>query len=164
MHFIIYSKKHGTHEVFIDDEDAERVLQYTWHVTYCYRRGRAFLKNVRTDIIKNNKKTGLLLHRLIIPNKSMIDHIDGNPLNNKKSNLRACSNSENVKNVNKYSNNTSGFKGVSWHKRVQKFFAQIGNDGSKIHLGYFDSAKDAALAYNKAALKYHGEFARLNEI
>lgn len=164
MQFIIYSKKHGAHKVLIDNEDMERVSRYTWHVTYCYRHGRAVLKNVRTDIIKNNKKTGLLLHRLLIPNKSMIDHIDGNPLNNKKNNLRACSNSENVKNVGKYTNNTSGFKGVSWHKYVKKYHAHIGNDGQKIHLGYFDKKEEAARAYNEAAKRLHGEFARLNVI
>lgn len=164
MQFIIYSKKHGAHKVLIDDEDEERVLRYTWHVTYCYRHGRAFLKNVQTDIIKNNKKTGLLLHRLLIPNTCMIDHVDGNPLNNQKSNLRACLNSENAKNVGKYTNNTSGFKGVSWHRRVKKFYAQIGNNGQKIYLGYFAKKEDAARAYNEAAKRLHGEFARLNVI
>lgn len=164
MQFIINSKTHGLHEVLIDDEDAERVMRHTWHVTYCYRCGHAILKNVRTDVIKNNKKTGLLLHKLLMPRVSVIDHIDGNPLNNKKNNLRACSNSENIKNVGKYTNNTSGFKGVSWHAHVKKFHAQIGNNKQKIHLGYFDLAKDAAKAYNDAALKYHGEFARLNNI
>lgn len=164
MQFTIHSKKHGEHTVLIDDEDAERVLRHTWHVTYCYRHGHAFLKNVLTDTVKNNKKTGLLLHRLLVPNVSIIDHIDGNPLNNKKSNLRVCTNAENTRNCGKRVNNTSGYKGVSWHKYVKKFFAQIGSNGQKIHLGYFDGVEDAARAYNAAALKHFGEFARLNEI
>lgn len=163
MTFEIHSKKFGTHVVEIDDEDAEKVAQYTWHVHYCYRNGQPVLKGVRTDDVKNGKKRKLLLHRLICAG-SVIDHKDGNVLNNRKKNLRGCSTAENACNTQKYKQNTSGFKGVSWHKHVNRFAAQIGSSNKKIHLGYFDTAEEAASAYNKAALKYHGEFARLNEI
>lgn len=94
-----------------------------------------------------------------------IDHKDGNGLNNLISNLRICSNTQNARNQNKHKNNTSGYKGVSLRKDRNKWVAKIRIDNNKrIFLGHFDNKEDAARAYNKAALKYHGEFAKLNEI
>ena len=61
-------------------------------------------------------------------------------------------------------NNTSGFKGVYWHKARKKWRVQITVDGKNMHLGSFDDKKDAAQAYNDAAVQYHGEFAKLNEV
>lgn len=90
-----------------------------------------------------------------------IDHKDGDSSNNKISNLREASRAENARNVSLCSANTSGFKGVSWHKRRAKWTAQIGFNKKQIHLGVFDRAEDAAAAYKNAASKLHGAFARL---
>lgn len=91
-----------------------------------------------------------------------VDHIDGNKLNNTRGNLRIASNAENKMNRDKQSNNTSGYKGVSFHKKYKKWRAIIGIQGKSIHLGYFSDAVEAAKAYDDSARKYHGEFARTN--
>lgn len=95
---------------------------------------------------------------------SQIDHIDGNPKNNKWSNLRLATNTQNSRNSSKPKNNTSGFKGVSFVSRLNKYRATIMVNRKSIHLGCFSDVKDAVLAYNEAAKSYFGEFALLNTI
>lgn len=106
------------------------------------------------------------LHRNIANAKKgdYVDHIDGNKLDNRKQNLRICTNAENCRNRGMQANNTSGYKGVSWSKVANKWTARIKADGSYKGLGYFDTDKKAAQAYNDAAIQYHGEFAKLNDI
>lgn len=93
--------------------------------------------------------------------KEQIDHIDKNSLNNAFANLREANSSENTRNHGKRAHNTSGWKGVSWHKSVGKWHAHIGYNNKKISLGYFDDVREAAEEYMFAALELHGEFARL---
>lgn len=91
-----------------------------------------------------------------------IDHRDGNGLNNQIENLRLVNNQQNNCNKNKQINNSSGYKSVSWSKIANKWRAYIVLNKQQIHLGYFTEIIDAANAYNIAAIKYHGEFAKLN--
>lgn len=90
----------------------------------------------------------------------LIDHRDGNGLNNLPSNLRIATSTENSRNRRKNSNNQSGYKGVCWCAR--KWRAAIRVNGKLKHLGYFENVTDAALAYDVAAIHYFGEFAHLN--
>jgi hypothetical protein len=89
-----------------------------------------------------------------------IDHINGNPSDNRICNLRLATDEQNGRNRGKNKNNITGFKGVSWHKQVGKFAAQIHHKRRKIHLGLFTTAEAAHAAYCEAAAKYHGEFSR----
>lgn len=107
--------------------------------------------------------TIMLLHKLLT-GYNMVDHIDRNKLNNIMMNLRECTVPENLSNRPKPANNTSGYKGVSFAKDRAKYNAQIGYNGNRVNLGYFHDKIEAAKAYNRAALKYHGEFACINEI
>jgi hypothetical protein len=93
-----------------------------------------------------------------------LDHIDGDPTNNRISNLREVSRLENNTNKGRYSRGSSGYKGVSYAKLQRKWKAQIQAKGEKIYLGLFNCPREAAHAYNVAAVQLHGEFARLNPI
>ena len=105
------------------------------------------------------------IHRLIMglsaSDKREVDHINGNTLDNRKSNLRICLHSENVRNRRRNNVHTNGYKGTTFHKSKYKWQAQIGYQGKRIHLGYFDTQEEAYAAYCAAAVKYFGEFARI---
>lgn len=92
--------------------------------------------------------------------KVQIDHKDLNKSNNRWSNLREADQKENGRNTRKKRNNKSGFKGVYWHKQKQKWRAAITVNYKKIFLGNYEKISAAKAAYEAAALKYHGEFAR----
>ena len=91
-----------------------------------------------------------------------IQHADGSHTQDRLSNLRVASSSQNGMNQRIARNNTSGYKGVSWEKKANKWRATIVSCGRTKYLGYFPTAEAAALAYDKAAKELHGEFAELN--
>lgn len=92
------------------------------------------------------------------------DHINGVRNDNRRCNLRPATMSQNRINYSGMRTNTSGYKGVNRCKAEKKWRARIMTNGKRLSLGSFDDPKDAAKAYNKAALKLHGEFARLNKV
>ena len=103
------------------------------------------------------------MHREIMGNpKKDIDHMNNNKLDNRKQNLRLCSPSQNGSNMKIPKSNKSGFKGVSWNKQHKKWSAYIYKNYKHIFIGSFEDKQEAALAYNKAATVYFGEFARIN--
>jgi hypothetical protein len=146
----------------VDDEDFDLASQYKWFV----RKGsNTFYASTWVGEWKTRKL--LHLHRLIMKNPDssvMVDHKDRDGLNNQKSNLRLCTNTENSK--NRRPKGSSKFLGVSIvnGKKNKYWRAFISVDGKNKYLGFFKSEDDAAWAYNKAALEYHGEFANLNQI
>lgn len=99
-----------------------------------------------------------LMHYGFLP--KYIDHIDGNPLNNRIENLRPCTASENLCNAKTRKNNNSGIKGVCWFKPRQKWRARINLNKKEYHLGYFDTKEEAEIAVVNARPKIHKEFAR----
>lgn len=115
--------------------------------------------------IKTNRHGHHLAHRLAWLYMTgrwpimQIDHIDGNRLNNKWSNLREASQSQNSANATARPS-SSGYRGVSWYKTKNCWRAHIKAQGKGIHLGYFSDPKKAAEAYREAAKKYHGDFTR----
>lgn len=135
-----------------DDEDEALVKQYTWCLS---KRGY---------IITSVNRRKVCLHRMILPIDSGfdIDHINGNKLDNRRSNLRVCTHQQNCFNQKKRCTNTSGYIGVSKMKRVNRYEAYINLSGKKIYIGLYDTALEAAINRDIAALYYYGEFARLN--
>jgi len=106
----------------------------------------------------------ILLHALLLGAHAGqdVDHISGDKLDNRRSNLRLCTHQQNCFNQRKRNTNTSGYTGVSFSKRDSRYEAYIYKDARKIHLGLHESPVMAARARDQAALRYHGEYARLN--
>jgi hypothetical protein len=145
----------------VDDEDFEYLNQWKWHI---HKQNRSNYY-ARTVIYINKKRIPVVMHRLLVKcDGYIIDHITGDGLDNRKCNIRVCTRSENPINRRVNINNLSGYKGVSWFKPEQKWRAQIQYRKIVYYLGCFEKRIDAAKAYNAAALKYHGEFAKLNKI
>jgi hypothetical protein len=144
----------------VDDEDYERVSQYKW--SYSLMKVNEYA--IRGVTVSKGKYTTQLLHRFIlgdVPKNMVIDHINGNGLDNRKENLRICTQSQN--NINKRKKGTTSvYKGVYWEKARNKFRSHIVVDGKIIFLGRFETELEAAIAYDKASNFYHGEFANNN--
>lgn len=145
----------------VNEIDYQELNKYKW----CAARDYNTFYAVRTAII-DNKRTTIRMHREILKvhSNQYIDHKNGNGLDNRRENLRLASCSQNGANQKKHDRGISKFKGVCWHKLARKWVAQIRAHGKVNHLGYFNVESEAAIAYNKAALEYFGEFAKVNII
>lgn len=140
----------GGQVALVDDEDYDQLSQYTWKAS---RKGN-------TVYAERSRK---LMHREImnaLPNME-VDHIDGNGLNNTRSNLRLCSHAENLRNQKMAKSNKTGFKGVMPYYK-NGFRAMIYFEGKSIHIGVYGTAEEAAKAYDRKAIELFGEFARTN--
>jgi hypothetical protein len=157
--------------ILISDEDKD-LLQYKWYLKYSGGAANGGTKKwywSRTDYY-NGKKKSIRLHRTVLERlvgrplnrNEHTDHINGDTLDNRRENLRIASASENGSNRGKQKNNTSGYKGV--RIKNNKYAAYIVVKKKQFHLGTFENETDAAKAYNIAAAKYFGSFAKLNEI
>jgi hypothetical protein len=146
-------------KVKIDTEDSSLVSGRTW----MYGNHAVYAKDYLGKLDGKYKWKTVLLHRLIMnpPKGKVVDHINGDVLDNRKRNLRICLNRQNVRNSKLASTNKSGYKGVSWYKPTGKWRASIEHYKS-FNLGYYDNIIDAALAYDAAAKKYFGKYARTN--
>lgn len=141
--------------ILVDDEDFSRVDKYYW-----YLDDNGY---VRTHTANN--LPSVYLNRFIknCTNPAIhVDHRDRDKLNNQKDNLRLANYSSNNRNKETSSRNTSGYKGVHYCKREKKYQARIYLGNKRKSLGYYHTAEEAAMVYDKAARKYFGEFAVLN--
>lgn len=135
----------------VDDRDYADISQFNWNrAVYVYRNYK----------ILGSRKNELLHRRIMNPPKGyVVDHIDGNPLNNQRDNLRICTQSQNSANKRKI---RTDYKGVAWHKNRNYYIAQIKVSGKSFYLGKFESAVAAARVYDEKARELFGKFARLN--
>lgn len=164
--------KHGVRELpltrgkvaLVDEGDWERVSRFKWQAL----RADGGLWYAYHNFWKDGKAKHVALHRFILridqSNRPLVDHRNRNGLDCRRENLRLATQSQNLTNTRLSARNKSGYKGVSICKRTRKapWLAQIRKDKKLYYLGHYKTPQEAALAYDNAARKLHGEFATLN--
>lgn len=151
----------------VDDKDSD-LAELKWHAHVSFDGCRIYVETKVRDKDRQGKQLALKLHRVILERslgrkllkEEDVDHISMDGLDNRRSNLRVATRSQNSQNTPKRRNNTSGYKGVIWHKRNKKWYARIGYKGKSISLGLHDTPEQAYEAYKRAALELFGEYAR----
>jgi hypothetical protein len=135
----------------VDDCDYEYLSQWRWYIA-----GKGYAMRIE-------RKVTIYMHRVVAGTLVGMntDHINRNKLDNRRSNLRVCTGSQNNANMAVRKNNTSGKKGVYWHKKAHKWLAQIWYNKNIVYLGIYDSIDDAYHAYCKKAEELYGEFANI---
>jgi len=154
----------------ISDEDFDLISKYKWsayRIAGTSANGNQHLYGFKAGFKKSidGKVKKFWMHNIIMnpPSGYEVDHIDGDPLNNTRENLRVCTHAENCRNRGKPSTGkTSKYTGVRKRFDRNKFEASIRVNGKSIHIGYFESEEDAAKAYDAKATEEFGVFARLN--
>jgi hypothetical protein len=145
----------------VDDHWYPELSKHKWY----YHEGYA----VRKERVPNekNKWVTIRMHRVVAKCDDpslLVDHEDGNKLNNQEENLRVCTQEENNRNVKKTWGGTSKYKGVTYQEGAEKpWIAQIGYNGKRIYLGNFYTEEEAANIYNLAAKELFGDYASINE-
>lgn len=145
--------------VLVDFERIAELNQFTWRLDH-----QGYARRMST--INGRHGRSVLMHRVIAKAKKgeFVDHINGNPLDNRKENLRIVTLQQNSANKRKKCKSSSQFKGVIYNKNSNKWHARIGHLNKSKHLGCFDCEHAAGHAYNKAAIELFGEFACINPI
>jgi hypothetical protein len=152
------TKKHPNAFSIVDDEDFEYLNQYTWSLD-----GRGYPKRA----IAGTGGRTVFMHRELMKvtefgREKIIDHINGDPLDNRRGNLRICTSVENARNKRTIAGKDAP-KGAYWHKRDKKWNSRIWDGKRNLHLGTFDTAEEAHAAYCAAALEMYGEFANFGD-
>jgi len=148
--------KNSSRVALVDDDDAPTVGGLRWQ---CIEPQPGYLY-----VTAKRDGRNVYLHRLVMGAKKgeCVDHINGDTLDNRRANLRLCSHAENMRNRKRSKASKFPYKGIGQRRDGTKYVAIIRCDGKKFQLGTFDSAEAAAMAYDDAAVRLHGEFARLN--
>ena len=135
--------------ILVSDKDFKKIKTFKWYIN-------------KMGYVANDSKPRKLMHRFIMDfPKSNIDHKNGNKLDNRRSNLRLCNQSENTANATKRKTNTSGYKGVSWDKKAKKWSVFTTKNYKHIFGGYFDDIELAAKRYKELAHQVHGKFTKI---
>ena len=142
-------------KIIYDEIDKELIEKYKWIIVD---------NNTGHTEYAITKPGGKFMHRMIMgyPSGKEVDHINGNGLDNRRSNLRVCTRSQNSCNRPAPANNKTGYKGVYWDENKNRYRAVITKDKVIYRLGRYKTAREAAVAYNEGAKKYHGEYAFIN--
>lgn len=156
--FIIVYSSNKNIRFYVDKDDYELVKNYTWYIN-----SKGY---VATRSKKNDKKYTMFLHRLLMNldktenyHEEEVEHIDRNPLNNRKSNLMIKKHSENMLNKSKYKNNTSGITGVNWHNKKQKWIVRVYKNSKTAFYKETKNFQEAVFLRLKAEKEIFGEHA-----
>ena len=144
----------------VEQRDYYRVKKLNWSIS----GKEKCIYAVHYEKVESGKIIRVHMHRFIMgePAGKLVDHHNSNKLDNRRTNLRIASHSENNCNRPKKKGTSSQYIGSHLNKKTGRWIAQIRINGKSTHLGSFANEIDAARAYDEAARKYHGEFARLN--
>lgn len=142
----------------VDEADHLELSRHSW----CYIKGRHDKASgyAQTNMHNPDGYRRVTMHKLLTKFQGQVDHKNGDGLNNRRANLRLVTDTQNRMNMQRPKDNKSGFKGVSFHQG--RYRATIVVYKKQKYLGHFDSSEEAARAYDKAASKYFGEYARFN--
>jgi hypothetical protein len=143
-----------------------KVCECHYHIVKNYKWSASVTKSqvkaIRGTTAGGKSKTYLMNREIMNALKGyVVDHIDGDSLNNQCYNLRVCTQQQNLMNIKIRKDNTSGHKGVHWYKQTNRWQAQISYLGKKIHLGFYKNKSDAISAYENKANELFGEFRRI---
>lgn len=150
-------------QTIVDDESFDKISEHHWYADFDKKLRKYYVKS---ETKRKGTRNKLKLHRFLMDAKEgeVVDHLNGDTLDNRLCNLRRCTVAQNAMNRSLNKNNTSGYKGVVWHTQALKYQARISVNSRWKSLGMYSDKKVAALAYNEAAKLYYGEFAKLNVI
>lgn len=151
----------GGKVAFVDDEDFPLVSKHKW---YASQEGRLTqIWYAKTNIVlPSGKRSIIRMHRLLLPESNRVDHRDRNGLNNRRSNLRAASRTQNAANSGGHADRRGKYKGVTFDRVNNRWRAQLMRHGKKINIGRFKTEIAAAQAYANAVARTDGEFAAIN--
>jgi hypothetical protein len=153
--------REGYHAL-VDDRDYAFLNQFSWRARIRPSSSREIIYAITSIPTGRTRSKNVFMHRLIKGGTKIVDHKNGDGLDNRRSNLRECSSSQNRMNCRKATGTSSIYKGVTFDRQMKRWRAQIGVLHRLKFLGYFDNEIDAAVAYNIAAQLFFGEFAYLN--
>lgn len=156
------------YEIPVDDEDYDAIVQFGWFVEFCGRKTKK--PRVYTNIGGKKRAQKVYLSRMLMREPLVtVDHDNGDTLDHQRSNLRLATQKQNSRNRRKHHPLTSKYKGVSLRRnrrggeyRARPWTANISVDGKRMNLGHHEEEIDAAQAYDRAAIRHFGEFARTN--
>lgn len=150
INLFLHTRTGKTSRVLLDDDMVTKVFSKTFYNDGSYIAFREHWRGPK-----------IYLHRFItnVPKGMVVDHINGNKLDNRRENLRICTQSENMANHPRNANNKSGFKGVFYKQENGRFMAYITKDRKRINLGHYSTALEASEAYRIAANKIFGQYA-----
>lgn len=155
------SRKHAGLVALVDRADEALVSGFDWHPMWD-RHTRSFY--AIATVREGNRRVPVRMHRLVVSanHHEFVDHVNNDTLDNRRTNLRLCSRSQNQANQRESAGKTSQYKGVRWNRECQKWQAQIGVQGKRHHLGLFTDERSAAAAYDSAARNVFAEYAKVN--
>lgn len=150
----ITSKRYGIVEFLFSPCDVDIVSKFNWCV----------VKHGNHTYARTSDGSNLILHRVLLDPgpEFLIDHADGNTLDNRRSNIRICTHSENA--INRTKSKFSNLRGIHQRKENGKYRVYLGLDKKRINVGTFDTLKEAVIAYNESASFHYGSFATLHEV
>lgn len=152
-------------DAIVDSSDFEWLSKYRWHAIKNGRHSPRYYATRAQHVAGEGRALTILMHRMImgdIPKDRVVDHINGNSLDNRRCNLRLATRRQNAHNVSPHQKRKSPIKGATWSNQRQGWLARITVEGNLLYMGVFKNDVECGILYDNAARFFFGEFAALN--